>query len=81
MPTNRKCAMCLRLSQDEMDTLGAMAEELGMPKVSLIRQLIRDEAQRRSRSVPMSDAPAVYRYLMDIFGPKIRKAKTGGRAG
>jgi transposase-like protein len=72
--TERKAAMSLRLSQDEMDTLAEMADELGMPRVSLIRQWIRDAARRRSKSAPMSDPVAVHKLLTTEWAGKIRRA-------
>lgn len=65
----RKRAMCLRLSDDEMAKLAGLARELGMPKVSLIRQWIRDA----SRPGKPFDEKAFLQEFRRVFAGRIRR--------
>ena len=74
MSIKRKSRMCLELSEDEMATLKRLADERGMPKVSLIRQWIRNEAHGHV-VVPMSDVAGMRRQWQAVFGHKIKRKK------
>jgi hypothetical protein len=70
----RRSRMCLELSEDEMATLKRLADERGMPRVSLIRQWIRNEAHGHV-VVPLSDVAGMERQLRAVFGPQIKRRK------
>lgn len=67
MSVNRPRSMCLKLSDDEMDTLARIANQRGIPKVGVIRQWIQDASARQ-----MAEPEELQRMLRAALRPKRR---------
>ena len=72
--TERKRAMCLRLSDAEADALASLSRDLGMPRASLIRQWIR--AASAPPPGPIPDWQELRRQFHEVFGDRIRRIRS-----